>query len=107
MVHRVTRAVAHDYESLITVDVVTERQVAVGVGCVFADGRPRIRQYQRNPHGCGLRLPIDDLHHQSGRTGTHWALFFYIGGCWSRYCYLSRQSSNTPGGNAVALIDRR
>src|SRR5438046_9172205 len=37
-----TRAAAGDYESLITVTVVTERQTRGVSGTVFADGRPRI-----------------------------------------------------------------
>jgi D-3-phosphoglycerate dehydrogenase len=42
MVEEVTRDAAGDYESLITVTVVTERMTRAVSGTVFADGRPRI-----------------------------------------------------------------
>src|SRR5690348_706932 len=42
IVEEVTREVAGDYESLITVAVTTERQSRHVSGTVFADGRPRI-----------------------------------------------------------------
>ena len=42
VVEEITREAAGDYESLITVTVVTERQTRWVSGTVFADGRPRI-----------------------------------------------------------------
>ena len=42
VVEETTREAAGDYESLITVTVVTERQTRSVSGTVFADGRPRI-----------------------------------------------------------------
>src|SRR5437588_11572875 len=42
VVEEMTREVAGDYESLITVTVVTERFTRWVSGTVFADGRPRI-----------------------------------------------------------------
>ena len=42
IVEEVTREVAGDYESLITITVTTERQARHVSGTVFADGRPRI-----------------------------------------------------------------
>ena len=42
VVEEMTRAAAGDYESLVTVTVVTERQTRGVSGTVFADGRPRI-----------------------------------------------------------------
>jgi D-3-phosphoglycerate dehydrogenase / 2-oxoglutarate reductase len=42
VVEETTRETAGDYESLITVTVVTERQSRFVSGTVFADGRPRI-----------------------------------------------------------------
>jgi len=42
VVEETTRAAAGDYESLITVTVVTERQSRSVSGTVYADGRPRI-----------------------------------------------------------------
>ena len=42
VIEETTREAAGDYESLITVTVVTERQTRWVSGTVFADGRPRI-----------------------------------------------------------------
>jgi D-3-phosphoglycerate dehydrogenase len=42
IIEETTRAAAGDYESLVTVTVVTERQTRFVSGTVFADGRPRI-----------------------------------------------------------------
>src|SRR3989449_1949656 len=42
IIEETTRAAAGDYESLITVSIVTERQTRFVSGTVFADGRPRI-----------------------------------------------------------------
>src|SRR4029078_7969362 len=42
VVEEITREAAGDYDSLITVTVVTERQTRGVSGTVFADGRPRI-----------------------------------------------------------------
>ena len=42
VVEETTREAAGDYESLITITVVTERQTRSVSGTVFADGRPRI-----------------------------------------------------------------
>src|SRR5256885_13401926 len=42
VVEEMTRAAAGDYESLITVTVITEKQTRGVSGTVFADGRPRI-----------------------------------------------------------------
>ena len=42
MVEETTREMAGDYESLITVTVVTQTQTRSVSGTVFADGRPRI-----------------------------------------------------------------
>jgi D-3-phosphoglycerate dehydrogenase len=42
VVEEMTREAAGDYESLMTVTVVTERQTRWVSGTVFADGRPRI-----------------------------------------------------------------
>jgi len=42
VVEEITREMAGDYESLITVTVVTQSQTRSVSGTVFADGRPRI-----------------------------------------------------------------
>ena len=42
IIEETTRAAAGDYESLITVTLVTERQTRFVSGTVYADGRPRI-----------------------------------------------------------------
>ncbi len=42
IVEETTRAAQSDYESLITLSVVTEKQMRSVAGTVYADGRPRI-----------------------------------------------------------------
>src|SRR5467141_472626 len=103
VVEETTRAVAHDYESLITVTVVTERQTRSVSGTVFADGRPRIVNIK------GIRMDaefgrsmiyITDLDKPGfigrfsstlGDAGINIATF-HVG-------------RDFPGGNAIALIE--
>ena len=103
VVEETTRAVAHDYESLITVDVVTERQSRFVSGTVFADGRPRIVNIKgiRMDAGFGpsmiyitnLDKPgfIGRFSSTLGDAGINIATF-HVG-------------RDAPGGNAVALIE--
>src|SRR5713226_10112866 len=98
-----TRAAAGDYESLITVTVVTERQSRAVAGTVFADGRPRIVNIK------GIRMDaafgpsmiyitnldkpgfIGRFSSTLGDAGINIATF-HVG-------------RDTPGGNAIALIE--
>ena len=100
---RSTREAAGDYESLITVTVVTERQTRSVSGTVFADGRPRIVNIK------GIRMDaefgpsmiyitnldkpgfIGRFSSTLGDAGINIATF-HVG-------------RDAPGGNAIALIE--
>jgi len=103
VVEEVTREAQGDYESLITVTVTTERQSRHISGTVFADGRPRIVNIK------GIRMDaefgpsmiyitnldkpgfIGRFSSTLGEAGINIATF-----------HVGRES---PGGNAVALIE--
>jgi D-3-phosphoglycerate dehydrogenase len=103
VVEETTRDAAGDYESLITVTVVTERQSRAISGTVFADGRPRIVNIK------GIRMDaefgpsmiyitnldkpgfIGTFSGTLGEAGINIATF-HVG-------------RDAPGGNAVALIE--
>jgi D-3-phosphoglycerate dehydrogenase / 2-oxoglutarate reductase len=103
VVEETTRDAAGDYESLITVTVVTERQTRWVSGTVFADGRPRIINIK------GIRMDaefgpsmiyitnldkpgfIGRFSSTLGEAGINIATF-HVG-------------RDAPGGNAVALIE--
>ncbi len=103
VVEEVTREAAGDYESLITLTVVTERQSRSVSGTVFADGRPRIVNIK------GIRMDaefgpsmiyitnqdkpgfIGRFSSTLGEAGINIATF-----------HVGREA---PGGNAVALIE--
>jgi D-3-phosphoglycerate dehydrogenase len=103
VVEETTRAAAGDYESLITVTVVTERQTRGVSGTVFADGRPRIVNIKgiRMDAGFGenmiyitnLDKPgfIGRFSSTLGDAGINIATF-HVG-------------RDRPGGNAIALIE--
>jgi D-3-phosphoglycerate dehydrogenase len=103
VVEETTREAAGDYESLITVTVVTERQSRAVSGTVFADGRPRIVNIK------GIRMDaefgpsmiyitnldkpgfIGKFSSTLGDAGINIATF-----------HVGREA---PGGNAIALIE--
>ena len=103
IVEEVTREMAGDYESLITVAVTTERQTRHVSGTVFADGRPRIVNIK------GIRMDaefgpsmiyitnldkpgfIGKFSSTLGEAGINIATF-----------HVGREA---PGANAVALIE--
>jgi D-3-phosphoglycerate dehydrogenase len=103
VVEETTREAAGDYESLIRVTVVTERQERTVAGTVYADGRPRIVNIK------GIRMDaefgpsmiyitnldkpgfIGKFSSTLGDAGINIATF-----------HVGRE---TPGGNAVALIE--
>ena len=70
VVEETTREMAGDYESLITVTVVTADADARGVRHGVRRRPPAHRQHQGHPHGRRVR-PLDDLHHQSRQAGLH------------------------------------
>jgi D-3-phosphoglycerate dehydrogenase / 2-oxoglutarate reductase len=103
VIEEITREAAGDYESLITVTVVTERQTRWVSGTVFADGRPRIVNIK------GIRMDaefgpsmvyitnldkpgfIGKFSGTMGDAGINIATF-----------HVGREA---PGGNAIALIE--
>ena len=103
VIEETTREAAGDYESLITVTVVTDRQSRHVSGTVFADGRPRIVNIK------GIRMDaefgpsmiyitnrdkpgfIGKFSSTMGDAGINIATF-----------HVGREA---PGGNAVALIE--
>lgn len=103
VIEETTREAAGDYESLITVTVVTERQSRFVSGTVFADGRPRIVNIK------GIRMDaefgpsmlyitnldkpgfIGRFSSTLGEAGINIATF-----------HVGREA---PGGNAIALIE--
>ncbi len=103
VVEEVTREMSEDYESLITVTVVTQTQTRSVSGTVFADGRPRIVNIK------GIRMDaefgpsmiyitnrdkpgfIGRFSSTLGEAGINIATF-----------HVGREA---PGGNAVALIE--
>src|SRR3954471_687081 len=103
VVEEVTREAEGDYESLITVTVVTERQTRHVSGTVYADGRPRIVNIK------GIRMDaefgssmiyitnldkpgfIGRFSSTLGEAGINIATF-HVG-------------RDAPGGNAIALIE--
>jgi D-3-phosphoglycerate dehydrogenase len=103
VIEEVTREAAGDYDSLITVTVTTERQSRHVSGTVFADGRPRIVNIK------GIRMDaefgpsmiyitnldkpgfIGKFSSTLGDAGINIATF-----------HVGRDS---PGGNAIALIE--
>ena len=103
VIEETTREAAGDYESLITVKVVTDRQSRHVSGTVFADGRPRIVNIkgirmdaefgQSMIYITNLDKPgfIGKFSSTMGDAGINIATF-HVG-------------RDAPGGNAVALIE--
>ena len=103
VIEETTREAAGDYESLITVTVVTDRQSRHVSGTVFADGRPRIVNIkgirmdaefgQSMIYITNLDKPgfIGKFSSTMGDAGINIATF-HVG-------------RDVPGGNAVALIE--
>jgi D-3-phosphoglycerate dehydrogenase len=103
VIEETTREAAGDYESLITVRVVTDRQSRHVSGTVFADGRPRIVNIkgirmdaefgQSMIYITNLDKPgfIGKFSSTMGDAGINIATF-HVG-------------RDEPGGNAVALIE--
>jgi D-3-phosphoglycerate dehydrogenase len=103
VIEETTREAAGDYESLITVRVVTDRQSRHVSGTVFADGRPRIVNIkgirmdaefgQSMIYITNLDKPgfIGKFSSTMGDAGINIATF-HVG-------------RDAPGGNAVALIE--
>ena len=78
VVEEMTREAAGDYDSLITLTVVTEQQIALGLRHGLRRRASAHRQHQGHPHGRRVRA-LDDLHHQSGQARLHRALLLDAG----------------------------
>jgi D-3-phosphoglycerate dehydrogenase len=103
VVEEVTREAAGDYESLITLTIVSERQSRHVSGTVYADGRPRIVNIK------GIRMDaefgpsmiyITNLD-KPGFIGTFSGTLGQAGINIATF-HVGRES---PGGNAIALIE--
>jgi D-3-phosphoglycerate dehydrogenase len=102
-VEETTREVVGDYESLITVTIVTERQTRSVSGTVFADGRPRIVNIK------GIRMDAE-----FGPSMIYITNFDRPGFIGKFSSILGEADINiatfhvgreAPGGNAIALIE--
>jgi D-3-phosphoglycerate dehydrogenase / 2-oxoglutarate reductase len=103
IIEETTRAAAGDYESLITVSIVTERQTRFVSGTVFADGRPRIVNIKgiRMDAGFGPSMIYITNLDKPGFIGR----FSSILGDAGINIATFHVGRDVPGGNAVALIE--
>ncbi len=103
MVEEVTREAAGDYESLITVTVVTENQERWVSGTVYADGRPRIVNIKgiRMDAEFGESMVYVTNHDKPGFIGKFSSTLGDAGINIATF-HVGREA---PGGNAIALIE--
>jgi D-3-phosphoglycerate dehydrogenase len=103
VIEETTRAAAGDYESLITVSVVTERQTRFVAGTVFADGRPRIVNIKGIHIDAGFgpsMIYITNLD-KPGFIGRFASILGNAGINIATF-HVGREA---PGGNAVSLVE--
>jgi D-3-phosphoglycerate dehydrogenase len=103
VVEEVTREMPEDYESLITVTLVTERQSRHVSGTVFADGRPRIvniKGIRMDAEFGASMIYITNLD-KPGFIGTFSSTLGEAGINIATF-HVGREA---PGANAVALIE--
>jgi len=103
MVEEVTREAAGDYESLITVTVMTEKQERWVSGTVFADGRPRIVNIKgiRMDAEFGASMVYVTNYDKPGFIGKFSSTLGDAGINIATF-HVGREA---PGGNAIALIE--
>jgi D-3-phosphoglycerate dehydrogenase len=103
MVEEVTREAAGDYESLITVTVVTDNQTRWVSGTVYADGRPRIVNIKgiRMDAEFGPSMVYVTNHDRPGFIGKFSSTLGDAGINIATF-HVGREA---PGGNAIALIE--
>jgi D-3-phosphoglycerate dehydrogenase / 2-oxoglutarate reductase len=103
IIEETTRAAAGDYESLITLSIVTERQTRFVSGTVFADGRPRIVNIKgiRMDAGFGPSMIYITNLDKPGFIGR----FSSVLGDAGINIATFHVGRDAPGGNAVALIE--
>jgi D-3-phosphoglycerate dehydrogenase len=103
VVEEMRRDAEGDYDSLITIAVVTDRQTRAVSGTVFADGRPRIVDIK------GIRMDAEFApsmlyvtnQDKPGFVGRFATLLAEAGINIATF-HLGRES---PGGNAIALVE--
>jgi D-3-phosphoglycerate dehydrogenase len=103
VIEETTRAVASDYESLITLTVVTERQTRFVSGTVFADGKPRIVNIKgiRMDAGFGPSMIYITNLDKPGFIGRFSSVLGEAGINIATF-HVGREA---PGGNAISLIE--
>lgn len=103
MVEEMTREAAGDYESLITVTVMTEKQERWVSGTVFADGRPRIVNIKgiRMDAEFGPSMVYVTNYDKPGFIGKFSSTLGDAGINIATF-HVGREA---PGGNAIALIE--
>jgi D-3-phosphoglycerate dehydrogenase len=103
VVEETTREAQGDYESLITVTVVTERQTRSVSGTVFADGRPRIVDIKgiRVEAEFGPSMIYVTNDDKPGFVGRFASILGDAGINIATF-HLGR---NAPGGDAIALVE--
>ena len=103
VVEETTREAQGDYESLITVTVVTERQTRSVSGTVFADGRPRIVDIKgiRVEAEFGPSMIYVTNDDKPGFVGRFASILGEAGINIATF-HLGR---NAPGGDAIALVE--
>jgi D-3-phosphoglycerate dehydrogenase / 2-oxoglutarate reductase len=103
IVEEVTRDAAGDYESLMTVTVVTERQARGVSGTVYADGRPRIVDIKgiRMDAEFGSSMIYITNYDKPGFIGKFSSILGDTGINIATF-HLGRDA---PGGSAIALIE--
>ncbi|HWK00065.1 MAG TPA: ACT domain-containing protein, partial [Xanthobacteraceae bacterium] len=103
IVEEVTREAAGDFESLITVTVITDNQERWVSGTVFADGRPRIVNIKgiRMDAEFGPSMVYVTNHDRPGFIGKFSSTLGDAGINIATF-HVGREA---PGGNAIALIE--
>jgi D-3-phosphoglycerate dehydrogenase len=103
VVEETTRAAEGDYDSLITVTVVTERQTRSVSGTVYADGRPRIVNIKgiRIDAAFGSSMLYITNQDKPGFVGRFASLLGEAGINIATF-HLGR---DTRGGDAIALVE--
>jgi len=102
-VEETTREAEHDYESLVTVTVTTDRMTRSISGTAFADGRPRIVNIKGIPMDAEFGASMLYITNQDkpGFIGRFSSLLSDAGINIATF-HLGRDA---PGGNAIALVE--
>lgn len=103
VVEETTRAAQHDYEHVITVTVVTERQTRSVSGTVYADGHPRLVDIKgiRIDAEFGANMIYVTNDDKPGFIGK----FASVLGDAKVNIATFHLGRNKPGGDAIALVE--